>query len=102
MKVDVRSDDHQINKALQRAWDNRRCIGDVLAQELARRLADDAGPLQDFAETGAISAELQAMLAAAREDSRHVQGIWIAALEQYCRDRGQRGPVVDWTKESHQ
>lgn len=89
-------DSAEINEALRHAWDTGQCIDDALARRIANRLAEDAEPLRDFAATGAISADLEAALAARTSDESGPLGIWTAALDHYCRHRGRRGPVGGW------
>lgn len=89
-------DTTEINEALRQVWSTGQCIDDPLARRIANRLAEDAGPLQEFARTGAISADLQSALAGRRGDDSGPLGIWTAALDHYCRHHGRRGPVADW------
>lgn len=92
-------DIQQINEAVQRAWDKGRDIGDALARRIAQHLSDGVGPLHDFAETGAISPDLEIVLAALGEERPGPHDIWRAALDEYCRHHGRRGPVAGWSNE---
>ena len=93
-------DTTEINEALQGAWSAGRCIDDALARRIACRLAEDAGPLEEFATTGAISADLEVALATRSGDDSSPLSIWTAALDHYCRHHGRRGPVAGWNGRS--
>lgn len=89
-------DTAEINEALRVAWSVGQCIEDALARQIADRLAEEAGPMQEFATTGAISAALEVALASRSGDDSSPLSIWTAALDHYCRHHGRRGPVAGW------
>ena len=97
MTTEQQQDDtRQINEAVQRAWNAGGDIDDALARSIAGRLGAGSRPLYDFAATGAISAELLMQLDAVSEETDEPAGIWAAALIQYCRLHGLRGPLPGW------
>lgn len=89
-----------INEGLEQAWRNGRRIDDLTAKRIARALTPGSGALHVFAETGAIPEEMEVDLGMAGEVVPERRETWIAALDQYCRQRLIKTEMPYWNDES--
>lgn len=97
-RIDRQDETAPINEAIQLAWRQGQDIDDALARKIARYFAGDSGPLREFVAAGAISPELEVEFTAVGVNASEPQGIWLAALKQYCQHRQDKGPVAHWNE----
>jgi hypothetical protein len=92
----------RIHDGLDEAWRTGRRINDLTAKCIARELDPGSGPLHDFAETGAISDDMEADLVAAEEVVRDLELEqelpipWVAALREYVNGRLIKSAIPYW------